>query len=58
MVAGVFPVKWLFEALVVVYDRATTGVGLSWTDIGVLAALEHGHASHRPALVPPDALAE
>jgi ABC-2 type transport system permease protein len=37
-VAGVFPVKPLFEALVIAYDPATTGVGFFWRDIGVLAA--------------------
>jgi ABC-2 type transport system permease protein len=37
-IAGLFPVKPLFEALVVVYDPATAGAGFFWRDIAVLAA--------------------
>ena len=37
-IAGLFPVKPLFEALVVVYDPATTGAGFYWRDLAVLAA--------------------
>jgi ABC-2 type transport system permease protein len=37
-IAGLFPVKPLFEALVVVYDPATAGAGFFWRDLAVLAA--------------------
>jgi ABC-2 type transport system permease protein len=37
-IAGLFPVKPLFEAFVVVYDPATAGAGFFWRDIAVLAA--------------------
>jgi ABC-2 type transport system permease protein len=37
-IAGLFPVKPLFEALVVVYDPATAGDGFFWRDLAVLAA--------------------
>jgi ABC-2 type transport system permease protein len=37
-IAGLFPIKRLFQALVVAYDPATTGVGFAWTELGVLAA--------------------
>ena len=37
-IAGLFPVKPLFEALVVAYDPATAGTGFFWRDIAVLAA--------------------
>ena len=37
-VAGVFPVKRLFEALVVAYDPATAGAGFSGIDVAVLVA--------------------
>jgi ABC-2 type transport system permease protein len=37
-IAGLFPVKPLFEALVVVYDPATAGAGFFWRDIAVLTA--------------------
>jgi len=37
-IAGLFPVKRLFEALVIAYDPATSGAGFAWADIGVLAA--------------------
>jgi ABC-2 type transport system permease protein len=36
--AGLFPVKPLFEALLVAYDPATTGTGFFWRDLAVLAA--------------------
>jgi ABC-2 type transport system permease protein len=36
-IAGVFPVKPLFESLVVAYDPATAGSGFLWRDIAVLA---------------------
>lgn len=41
-IAGVFPVKRLFSALVIAYDPATTGAGFAWADIGVLAAWDIG----------------
>jgi ABC-2 type transport system permease protein len=37
-IASVFPVKRLFEALVVAYDPATSGGGFTWTNLAVLAA--------------------
>jgi ABC-2 type transport system permease protein len=37
-IAGLFPVKPLFEALVVVYDPATAGAGFFWRDMAVLTA--------------------
>jgi ABC-2 type transport system permease protein len=37
-IAGLFPVKPLFEALVVAYDPATSGSGFFWRDLAVLAA--------------------
>jgi ABC-2 type transport system permease protein len=37
-IAGVFPVKPLFESLVIAYDPATIGAAIQWGDLGVLAA--------------------
>jgi ABC-2 type transport system permease protein len=37
-IASVFPVKRLFESLLVAYDPATTGAAFRWTDLAVLAA--------------------
>jgi ABC-2 type transport system permease protein len=37
-VAEVFPVKRLFESLVIAYDPATTGAGIHWTGLAVMAA--------------------
>jgi ABC-2 type transport system permease protein len=37
-IAGVFPVKPLFDALLVAFDPTTTGSGVAWGDLGVLAA--------------------
>lgn len=37
-IAGIFPVKRLFESLVIAYDPATTGTAIHWGDLGVLAA--------------------
>jgi hypothetical protein len=48
-IAGLFPVKQLVEALVVAYDPATTGTGLAWTDIAVLAAGASAPSSSRCA---------
>ena len=36
-VAGIFPVKHLFEALLAIYNPATSGTGFRWADLGVLA---------------------
>jgi len=36
--AGVFPVKRLFESLVIAFDPATTGAAVQWTDLAVVAA--------------------
>lgn len=36
-VADVFPVKRLFESLVVAFDPATSGAAIRWTDLAVLA---------------------
>ena len=37
-VAGVFPVKPLFDSLLVAYDPTATGIGVSWGDLAVVAA--------------------
>jgi ABC-2 type transport system permease protein len=36
-IAGIFPIKRLFQALAVAYDPTTTGPAIRWSDIGVLA---------------------
>jgi ABC-2 type transport system permease protein len=38
MAAGLFPIKRLFEALVIAYDPATSGSGIAWADLAALAA--------------------
>jgi ABC-2 type transport system permease protein len=38
LVAGVFPVKRLFESLVIAYDPATGGMGFHWKGLAVMAA--------------------
>ncbi len=35
-VAGIFPVKHLFEALLAIYNPASPGTGFRWADLGVL----------------------
>jgi ABC-2 type transport system permease protein len=37
-VAGVFPVKPLFDSLLVAFDPAATGIGVGWGDLAVVAA--------------------
>jgi ABC-2 type transport system permease protein len=37
-VAGVFPVKPLFDAVLTAFDPTTTGAGIDWGDLAVLAA--------------------
>ena len=37
-VAGVFPVKPLFDALLLAFDPTTEGAGIAWGDLAVLAA--------------------
>lgn len=37
-VAGLFPIKHLFEALLTGFDPATTGSAFSWNDLAVIAA--------------------
>lgn len=36
-IAGVFPIKRLFEALAIAFDPATTGAGMDWTALGIMA---------------------
>jgi ABC-2 type transport system permease protein len=37
-IASVFPVKPLFDAILTAFDPATTGVGIAWGDLAVVAA--------------------
>jgi ABC-2 type transport system permease protein len=37
-VAGVFPVKPLFDSLLAAFDPAATGIGVGWGDLAVVAA--------------------
>jgi ABC-2 type transport system permease protein len=37
-IAGVFPVKPLFDAVLTAFDPTTTGSGIAWGDLAVLAA--------------------
>jgi ABC-2 type transport system permease protein len=37
-IAALFPVKPLFDALLTAFDPATTGAGIAWGDLAVLAA--------------------
>jgi ABC-2 type transport system permease protein len=37
-VAGIFPVKPLFDSLLAAFDPAATGIGVAWGDLAVVAA--------------------
>ena len=37
-VAGVFPVKRLYDAFLMAFDPTTTGAGIDWTSLGIVAA--------------------
>ena len=37
-VASVFPVKPLFDSLLTAFDPPTTGIGIAWGDLAVVAA--------------------
>ncbi len=37
-IASVFPVKPLFDAILTAFDPSTTGTGVAWGDLAVLAA--------------------
>ena len=37
-IASVFPVKPLFDAILTAFDPSTTGAGIAWADLAVLAA--------------------